>query len=266
MVALSRCVARGNRISRKQPPRQRPKIEGAYGGGMRRAAPSACAAPNEGETERNGTVEEKRREHGRAAWRGDTALRTKKGRGRWWIVEKGSGDVEGCEKERRPARTILINPVPGSRSRSNRVHDLQGIYIRSSTRGYNSIPSFYSARSALEPGPPRTLSSLFLLLDPGDTNKQAQSFRSRRGFSSSLILASIEDSELSASWLLASNRAHIVLRAACNLPRNRDREKKGTGPLLASTFFFLFFLYLGHEDRAAATALTNTAISACFAR
>ena len=54
----------------------------------------------------------------------------------------------GNEKERRSARTILINPVPGSRSRSNRVHDLQGIYIRSSTRGYNSIPSFYSALSA----------------------------------------------------------------------------------------------------------------------
>lgn len=31
VVALSRDVARGNRISRKQPPRQRPKIEGAYG-------------------------------------------------------------------------------------------------------------------------------------------------------------------------------------------------------------------------------------------
>lgn len=44
--------------------------------------------------------------------------------------------------------TILINPVPGAQSRSrrsNRVHDLQGIYIRSSTRGYNSIPSLYSA-------------------------------------------------------------------------------------------------------------------------
>lgn len=55
------------------------------------------------------------------------------------------------EEEGRIARdgesTILINPVPGSQSRSNRAHDLQGIYIRFSTPGYNSIP--------LACGPPR---------------------------------------------------------------------------------------------------------------
>lgn len=67
---------------------------------------------------------------------------------RGWKGREREAERRGSEKERRPARTILINPVPGSRSRSNRVHDLQGIYIRSSTRGYNSIPSFYSALSA----------------------------------------------------------------------------------------------------------------------
>lgn len=47
VVALSRGVARGNRISRKQPPRQqqqqqhRPKIEGAYVEMRRRAVPTA---------------------------------------------------------------------------------------------------------------------------------------------------------------------------------------------------------------------------------
>lgn len=68
--------------------------------------------------------------------------------------QKGSGErtVGGggsCERERDvETPTILINPVPGAQNRSrrsNRVHDLQGIYIRSSTRGYNSIPSLYSA-------------------------------------------------------------------------------------------------------------------------
>lgn len=49
------------------------------------------------------------------------------------------------------ALTILINPVPDSRSRSNRVHDLQGIYIRSSTLWLQLNPlfifSYYSRRS-----------------------------------------------------------------------------------------------------------------------
>lgn len=42
VVALSRDVARGNRISRKQPPRQRPKIEGAYGEMRCRPVQPAC--------------------------------------------------------------------------------------------------------------------------------------------------------------------------------------------------------------------------------
>lgn len=83
---------------------------------------------------------------------------------RGWKGREREAERKGSEKERRPARTILINPVPGSRSRSNRVHDLQGIYIRSSTRGYNSIPSFYSALSAGLKQPARHGLSLFLSL------------------------------------------------------------------------------------------------------
>ena len=146
--------------------------------------------------------------------------------------ENGAG-WRGSEKERRPARTILINPVPGSRSRSNRVHDLQGIYIRSSTRGYNSIPSFYSALSAGLKQPARhgpflslslSLSSSFFIhvhvlcillyvygfvrwtRRRGAHNLCAPAVASPR----TLISASIEDSKLST--LLASiQRAHIVL-------------------------------------------------------
>lgn len=83
---------------------------------------------------------------------------------RGWKGREREAERRGSEKERRPARTILINPVPGSRSRSNRVHDLQGIYIRSSTRGYNSIPSFYSALSAGLKQPARHGLSLLLSL------------------------------------------------------------------------------------------------------
>lgn len=91
-----------------------------------------------GAEEGDATPKNERREEG-----GGRGAQRRRGKG-----ERERGEGEGNEKERRSARTILINPVPGSRSRSNRVHDLQGIYIRSSTRGYNSIPSFYSALSA----------------------------------------------------------------------------------------------------------------------
>lgn len=62
--------------------------------------------------------------------------------------EAGEGESFRGGERHVETPTILINPVPGAQSRSrrsNRVHDLQGIYIRSSTRGYNSIPSLYSA-------------------------------------------------------------------------------------------------------------------------
>ena len=154
--AGSRCavarrgVARGNRISRKQPPRQRPKIEGAYGGRC-----GQCSSERAGSyAERpRGKKEDEKEAAGGGGRRRDTEERAGRG-GRRTQRRRGKGERErerergGNEKERRSARTILINPVPGSRSRSNRVHDLQGIYIRSSTRGYNSIPSFYSALSA----------------------------------------------------------------------------------------------------------------------
>lgn len=63
-------------------------------------------------------------------------------------MEAGEGEFPRGRERHVETPTILINPVPGAQSRSrrsNRVHDLQGIYIRSSTRGYNSIPSLYSA-------------------------------------------------------------------------------------------------------------------------
>lgn len=132
---------------------------------------------------------------------GGTGRDTKEERtgGRGWKGREREAEGRGSEKERRPARTILINPVPGSRSRSNRVHDLQGIYIRSSTRGYNSIPSFYSALSAGLKQPARHGLSLSFFLYPRarprirlcvrtravDTKRRrAQSLRSRRGFPS----------------------------------------------------------------------------------
>lgn len=88
-------------------------------------------------------MEEKRSQKGYKE-SGETLLAATEENGKEWDGRRERG------RERRRccgAPTILINPVPDtqSRSRSNRVHDLQGIYIRSSTRGYNSIPSLYSA-------------------------------------------------------------------------------------------------------------------------
>lgn len=112
------------------------------------------------DTGEQGGSEQRRRWHGER----HKGRENRVGGGRGWKGREREAERRGSEKERRPARTILINPVPGSRSRSNRVHDLQGIYIRSSTRGYNSIPSFYSALSAGLKQPARHGLSLLLSL------------------------------------------------------------------------------------------------------
>lgn len=140
----------------------------------------------------------------RGKWRRIERTKRERRRGRGKDTKgqrQGTGERRGQREERKEERdvgapTILINPVPGTenRSRSNRVHDLQGIYIRSSTRGYNSIPSLYSALE--EPligrapwGPAR------------QTPRCTHNLRrwSRHGSYAPLISSKIEDSSLTAA-------------------------------------------------------------------
>lgn len=143
-------------------------------------------------------------------------------------------------EERRRAPTILINPVPGAhraRSRSNRVHDLQGIYIRSSTRGYNSIPSLYSALSsgALTDGGPLRASAgrthIILARDPATAPTLPLS---RRG---SKIVAS-----LPRTLAPRQDLGGLILSLRRVSYRRRQRRERWS-----FSFILLFILFLFHE-------------------
>lgn len=145
--------------------------------------------------------------------------------------------------------TILINPVPGAQSRSrrsNRVHDLQGIYIRSSTRGYNSIPSLYSAleepfNQGARCGPrihdahiilARTLPSSASWSSSSSSSSPSRVLHSRSY--AFLISLRIEDSSLIAALaprqdlvgLILSFVRHVTYRRRRKRRRRRRRKKE----------------------------------------